>query len=126
MEIERVRSAAKALFVLFGIRLALVAVGAIVFRILGAVTDDSQVFQVAGYALDGLEGLTAFIGLIVFLVWLARAHRAIAAAGGQASMSAGLAVWGWFIPIANFVLPWLGLRSAWRGARSDSSAIVGV
>lgn len=124
--IARVRSAAKLLMTLLGIRLGLVLVGMIVFRVLNAVTTDFQVFQIAGTVWDGLEGLASFAVFVVYLVWLARTYRAIAAKGGTTSMGAGLAIWGWFIPLGNFVLPWLGLRSAWRGARPDSSALVGA
>ncbi|HEY0133740.1 MAG TPA: DUF4328 domain-containing protein [Nannocystis sp.] len=48
---------------------------------------------------------------VLMIVWLYQVH---ARRRGQASFSPGMAVGAWFIPIANFVLIPLVVRSAWK------------
>ncbi len=48
---------------------------------------------------------------ISLLVWLYQVHKA---RREQAPMSPGWAVGGWFIPVANFILAPLSIRSAWK------------
>jgi len=55
----------------------------------------------------------ALVTIIVVLVWL---HGAFVALRGRTSFSPGMAVGGWFIPIANLFLPALILRDGWRAA----------
>ena len=123
---DRVRSASRALSVLLIGRLAFPLLAFVVMRVVGAVTAGYDTLQLVGSIIDGVEGLLTLTVVIVYMVWLARVYGAIAARGGKTSMGVGLAIGGWFIPIGNFFLPWLGLRAAWRGARTDGSALVGV
>ncbi|MEM6993931.1 MAG: DUF4328 domain-containing protein, partial [Myxococcota bacterium] len=69
------------------------------------------------FALRPLLGLAA---IIVTLVWL---HGTFVALNGRTKMSPGMAVGGWFIPVANLVLPALALRDAWRASVGGSGVI---
>lgn len=55
----------------------------------------------------------ALASIVVVLVFL---HGAFTALRGRARFSPGMAVGGWFIPIANFVIPALVLRDGWRAS----------
>jgi hypothetical protein len=55
----------------------------------------------------------SLVAIIVVLVFL---HGAFTALRGRAHYSPGMAVGGWFIPIANFVIPALVLRDGWRAS----------
>ncbi|MEZ4448826.1 MAG: DUF4328 domain-containing protein [Nannocystaceae bacterium] len=66
-------------------------------------------------------GLSLVIGVLL-LVWL---HGVYSDRRPQMPFSPGMAVGGWFIPIANFVLPWLIVRGAWR-VYVGAGAIVGI
>ena len=76
----------------------------------------------------GSTGGAALVGLgtgIALLVWVYRAHRALHAHKARTSLSAGLAVGGFFIPFANLVLPFLAIRDAVRvGKGSLELAVV--
>jgi hypothetical protein len=52
--------------------------------------------------------------MITFLVWIHRVFVAIRQSGGTTSWSPGWAVGGWFVPLANAVIPWLTVRDALR------------
>lgn len=67
--------------------------------------------------LFGLKTVLSLVAMIAFLVWSYRALSALRDAGVTA-MSPGLGVGGWFIPLANVVLPWRAARSILRGAGS--------
>jgi hypothetical protein len=62
----------------------------------------------------------ALVTIIVVLVWL---HRAFVALRGRTSFSPGMAVGGWFIPIANLLLPALILRDGWRASVGHGGGI---
>lgn len=66
-------------------------------------------------------GLSLVIG-VMLLVWL---HGVYADRRQQMPFSPGMAVGGWFIPFANFVLPWLIVRGAWR-VYVGAGSIVGI
>jgi hypothetical protein len=61
----------------------------------------------AVYVIDVLSIVAVFATLLFV-------HGAFTAMRGRASFSPGMAVGGWFIPLANLVLPALILRDAWR------------
>lgn len=63
----------------------------------------------------------SLVAIIVTLVWL---HRAFVALRGRTRFSPGMAVGGWFIPVANLVLPAFILRDAWRAARGEGGGVV--
>lgn len=71
------------------------------------------------WAVDGFS----LLGVVLVLVWL---HAAFTAMRGRTSFSPGMAVGGWFIPLANIVLPALILRDAWRTAVGRGGGIAFV
>ena len=76
-------------------------------------------------ALLGVENLLTIVAMIAFLVWIYRVLKALRLSGRSTTISPGLAVGGWFIPLANAVIPWLSVRGALR-ALGRSSIIAGV
>lgn len=60
---------------------------------------------------------------VSMLVWLYRVH---AERREQASFSPGMAVGGWFIPVANFVLAPLSMRSAWRAYHGGGGGLLAL
>jgi hypothetical protein len=76
-------------------------------------------------AMRGVESLIGLVATILFLVWLHRVFVAIRVEQGPTRTSPGMAVGGWFIPVANLVLPFLAMREAWqRKMQGDRSFIV--
>lgn len=67
-----------------------------------------------------LELALALASIVVVLVFL---HGAFTALRGRAHFSPGMAVGGWFIPIANFVIPALVLRDGWRASAGSGGGI---
>lgn len=65
----------------------------------------------------------SLLAVIATLVWL---HRSFVALRGRTRFSPGMAVGGWFIPVANLLLPALILRDAWRAARGTGGGLVWV
>lgn len=65
-------------------------------------------------AQSGLDGILGLVATILFLVWIYRLTTAIRATQGTSAYSPGMAVGAWFIPLANFVLPFLTVRDAWK------------
>lgn len=62
--------------------------------------------------------------IITFFIWI---YGIFDARRGKTSYSPGMAIGGWFIPFANFVLPPLTVRDAWKAVRGpEGSAIVFV
>lgn len=81
--------------------------------------------QLAHSAIDGLKGLVGLAALIAYFVWFSRFYSWVRAARGGTKYSNGLAIGGWFIPFANFVMPYLALRdAARRGANDDGGGLV--
>jgi hypothetical protein len=79
------------------------------------------------------EGLAAasFIYLVViiptivmWLVWQHRAHRNLTALGSSnVRFKPGWVVGWWFIPVANFAVPYLTMRELWKASDPASGAI---
>lgn len=63
-------------------------------------------------ALLGVENLVTIVTMITFFVWIYGVFVAIRRSGGTTSWSPGWAVGGWFVPLANLVIPWLTVRDA--------------
>jgi len=79
--------------------------------------DDADNLVVAAAVLVTL--LTLAIA-VVFIIWMWRTAKNNEALGrARPRLSAGWAIGGWFIPVANFVLPILIMQDLWRG--SDAS-----
>ncbi|MCH9680861.1 MAG: DUF4328 domain-containing protein [Deltaproteobacteria bacterium] len=79
--------------------------------------EDHQTFRMIQGGLLGVENLLSLVGMIMFLVWIYRVIKGARAAGVMTKYSPGMAVGGWFIPIANFVLPWLTVRDGLRAVQ---------
>jgi hypothetical protein len=73
---------------------------------------------------EGIRGVLSFAGVVLYFVWFARVYNWLRAARGGTSFSTGLAIGGWFIPVANLVLPFLGLNDAWKRAHGSGSPLV--
>ena len=58
---------------------------------------------------------------VFMIIWLYQVH---ARRRGQASFSPGMAVGAWFIPIANFILIPLVVRSAWKATVGTSGVLL--
>ncbi len=81
-------------------------------------------------ALDRLESADGFVGgmvaldflltiaiAVVFIVWLWRVAKNAEVLGRQnPRFGPGWTIGGWFIPLANFVIPLLVVRDLWRGS----------
>lgn len=115
----KVRSLGGTLIVLLGARAASRALTYVVHRVTypppGEVTQEQfESMRMIDGALLGLENLVTIVAMITFLVWIHRVFVAIRSNGGTTRWSPGMAVGGWFIPLANVVLPWLTVRDALR------------
>lgn len=112
---DDVRSMAGPATIVLAIRAAL----PVLFYLLSMVGVSLGSFQVY----NGIRGLLTFVGVVLYLVWFARAYNWLRAARGGTAYSTGLAVGGWFIPLANFVLPVLAQSDAWKRAHGSSSPL---
>jgi hypothetical protein len=126
---EAVRSISGVLIAFLCFRAAQRLLGYVIFRFAmpsGEITAEQyDTIRIVDTALLGLENLATIIAVVLVLVWLYRVTKAIRMSGGDTTLSPGMAVGGWFIPIGNVVLPWLAVRSALRGV-GLSSALAGV
>lgn len=62
-------------------------------------------------AMNGLHSLLSLTTTVTLIVW---SYRLFAGLPGKRDWSPAMAVLAWFIPVANFVLPGLVMRSGWR------------
>lgn len=126
----KVRSLGGTLVVMLGLRAAMQPIGYVVHRVTspppGEITAEQfdQMRMVEG-GLLGLENLVTIVAMITFLVWIHGVFVAIRKSGGTTRWSPGMAVGGWFIPLANAVLPWLTVRDALR-ALGRPTALAGA
>ena len=113
----KVRGLGGTLVVMLGLRAAMRAVTYIVHKVTlpppGQI-DDQQLssMRTVEMSLLGVENLITLVTMIMFLVWIHRVFVAIRESGGTTSWSPGWAVGGWFVPVANAVIPWLTVRDA--------------
>jgi uncharacterized membrane protein len=76
--------------------------------------NDANALPAAMILLSGLVALAIFVLLII---WLYRAAKNNEALGRQnPRLGPGWAIGGWFIPLANFVIPFIIMDDVWRGA----------
>ena len=76
--------------------------------------NDANAFPAAMIILSGFVALAIFVLLII---WLYRAAKNNEALGRQnPRLGPGWAIGGWFIPVANLVIPFIIMDDVWRGA----------
>lgn len=79
---------------------------------------------------DGAAGIALISGLVVFIllvIWLNHAYKAAAFRGAESqAWSSGWAVGGWFIPLANFVIPKLVINEVDRMSRPELVEPIGT
>ena len=115
----KVRSLGGNLVVMLGLRASMRVVTYIVHRVTspppGQITQEQlDSMRVVEAGLMGFENIVTVVAMITFLVWIHRVFVAIRQSGGTTSWSPGWAVGGWFVPLANAVIPWLTVRDALR------------
>lgn len=76
----------------------------------------------ADSALSGLQSLIAIASFVFLALWMMRIRTNLAAVGRPAGGPPAVEWWGWFVPLANFVLPYLGMRAISR--RSVSTGLL--
>jgi hypothetical protein len=75
---------------------------------------DADDLSNAAIAIVGILGLAT---AVVFIIWMWRAAKNNEALGRMnPRLGPGWAIGGWFIPIANFVIPILIMQDLWRGS----------
>ncbi|MEZ4298370.1 MAG: DUF4328 domain-containing protein [Polyangiaceae bacterium] len=80
------------------------------------------VLPVIGYAARVLNPLLSFAIFVVLLLWT---HKLYTIHRAKTQYSPGMAVGGWFIPLANIVFPPLILRDLWKAVRGpEGSAVI--
>ena len=76
--------------------------------------NDANAFPASMIILSGFVGLAIFVLLVI---WLYRAAKNNEALGRQnPRLGPGWAIGGWFIPLANLVIPFIIMDDVWRGA----------
>jgi len=65
-----------------------------------------------------LAGPLMIASFVLVALWMTRVRTAMQARGEVAGGPPAVEWWGWFVPIANFVLPFLGMRAITRGKAS--------
>jgi hypothetical protein len=68
----------------------------------------------ASTAGEQLSLLASLVAAATFIVWLHQARRDAGRLGGEPEWAPGWVVGGWFIPVANLVIPYLVVRDVWR------------
>ena len=62
----------------------------------------------------GIDALIHFVAIIMFFVWIYRLTTAIRATQGTSAYSPGWTIGWWFVPLANFVVPYFTVSDAWK------------
>ncbi len=79
---------------------------------------------------DGAAGIALISGLVVFIlliIWLNHAYKAAVSRGAESqAWSSGWAVGGWFIPLANFVIPKLVINEVDRMSQPELVEPIGT
>lgn len=71
-----------------------------------------------------LSGPLMIASFVLLALWMSRVRTAMAARGEVAGGPPAVEWWGWFVPIAHFVLPFLGMRAITR-RKASASLLVG-
>lgn len=64
------------------------------------------------------------VSFIVLALWMSRLRSAMQARGEEPGGPPAVEWWGWFVPLANFVLPFLGMRAVTRH-KASTGVVVG-
>jgi hypothetical protein len=73
---------------------------------------------------SGIYALASIPTAVLWLVWQFRAHSNLAALGSaNLRFKPGWVVGWWFIPIANFAVPYLTMRELWKASDPASGAL---
>jgi hypothetical protein len=81
-------------------------------------TDTDRTLLLAGAATSLVVILVLVYTAVVFIVWLYRARKNLVTWGIQGlGWGPGWAIGGWFIPLANLVIPKLVVDTVWSGSR---------
>lgn len=77
--------------------------------------------EVALLLLSMVHGVVGIALIVVFLIWMHRCHVQLTALRGPDALPYGsaLAVWSWFIPLANLVMPLLEVRGLFRASAAE-------
>jgi hypothetical protein len=70
-----------------------------------------------------LSGPLMIASFVFLALWMSRVRTAMAARGEIAGGPPAVEWWGWFVPIANFVLPYLGMRAITRRKASVGNLV---
>ena len=62
----------------------------------------------------GVDALVHLVTIIMFFVWIYRVTAAIRATQGTSAYSPGWTIGWWFVPFANFVMPYFTVSDAWK------------
>lgn len=73
-----------------------------------------------------IRGASTFLIVILFMIWVRSELVHLRLMGIQTKTSPGMAIGGWFIPFANFVLPLLGALEVWRLRRPQASSAIPI
>ena len=76
--------------------------------------NDANAFPAAMIILSGFVALAIFVLLIIWLYRAAKNNEALGRLNPR--LSPAWAIWGWIIPVANLVIPFIVMDDVWRGA----------
>jgi len=71
-------------------------------------------FDAASTGLQLLSSLVAIASFVFLALWITRIRQNLTAIGSKPGGPPAVEWWGWFVPLANFVLPALGMRAVTR------------
>jgi protein involved in temperature-dependent protein secretion len=94
----------------------------LIFRLLGAIGFGFG----AAWMYELLRNGLALAGIILYFVWFSRFYGWVRAQRGGTAYSTGFAIGSWFIPFANFVMPYLALNDAAKRTLGQAAPIVGA
>ena len=120
------RGLGKAVLGVIGLRLALVPLFFGVNRVLVSTRPGFHVIRnvVAGERILAL--LSTMLVAVLFMIWVRSEIVALRQVGIQTKTTPLMAILGWFIPFANFVLPLLGVREVYKYRLPRSSGALPI
>lgn len=116
-----IASIAKPTLAFLGIRAAFPIFSWVFWKAWGFVGAGLETRLLVSKLLEGVRGLISFVAIVFFLVWFTRVYSWVRATRGETKYTNTMAVAGWFIPFANFFLPYAAMRDAWRRGMNDEN-----